>query len=439
MGSTRDLWTRPERSQGLYGPTCKTKRCPHTSCSAVHDSVTTKRVPTDRWGKGKRWQARWLDPDEEPQTATFAKRRPADLHWQKMETDRERGTYFDPKAGKDLFESVATRWFSTLTIAPNSIVVYERAYRLHVKPVFGHRQVKAIKPSETGGFQAALGEKYKRATVLAARRVLLGVLDLAVDDELIRRNPARAKSIPPIPRDAEVKIVAWPLDLVLRLIDAHPAPQRVLPQLGAGAGLRIGEQFGVAVEDIDYDEQVIHVRRQIRRVGNVWVFAPPKGNKVRDVPLPDFLAQYLRAHIDQHRPRPVTLPWVKETGKPVTHTVLVHWTDDRHMRHDNYLHSMWHPLIAKVGIIPPPTIGPRGRKVYETTRREGPHTLRHHYASLMLAEGVSIRDLSDYLGHHDPAFTLSMYAHLMPDSHERARHALDRLMFRPRPVASDGT
>lgn len=53
------------------------------------------------------------------------------------------------------------------------------------------------------------------------------------------------------------------------------------------------------------------------------------------------------------------------------------------------------------------------------------HTLRHHYASVLLDEVVSIRALADYLGHTDPGFTLRIYAHLMPDSEHRARAVID--------------
>jgi len=53
------------------------------------------------------------------------------------------------------------------------------------------------------------------------------------------------------------------------------------------------------------------------------------------------------------------------------------------------------------------------------------HALRHHYASVLLDGGVSIRAVSEYLGHHDPGFTLRTYAHLMPESEDRARDAID--------------
>jgi hypothetical protein len=45
----------------------------------------------------------------------------------------------------------------------------------------------------------------------------------------------------------------------------------------------------------------------------------------------------------------------------------------------------------------------RGRVRYPTTRKEGPHQLRHYYASITLTDGLTITELAKYLGHHDPA------------------------------------
>ncbi len=53
--------------------------------------------------------------------------------------------------------------------------------------------------------------------------------------------------------------------------------------------------------------------------------------------------------------------------------------------------------------------------------------LRHFYASVLLDAGESIKALSEYLGHHDPGFTLRTYTHLMPTSETRTRTAVDRV------------
>lgn len=68
-------------------------------------------------------------------------------------------------------------------------------------------------------------------------------------------------------------------------------------------------------------------------------------------------------------------------------------------------------------------------------RKEGLHQLRHYYASVMLAGGVSVKELAEYLGHADPGFTLRVYAHMMPGSHDRARKAIDDRLLGPRTVS----
>ncbi|AYV27475.1 hypothetical protein EES41_12130 [Streptomyces sp. ADI95-16] len=61
--------------------------------------------------------------------------------------------------------------------------------------------------------------------------------------------------------------------------------------------------------------------------------------------------------------------------------------------------------------------------------------MRHFYASVLLDSGENIKALSTYLGHGDPGFTLRVYTHLMPSSHERALRALDEVYKAADPTA----
>ena len=54
--------------------------------------------------------------------------------------------------------------------------------------------------------------------------------------------------------------------------------------VAAGLGLRQGECFGLAVDDVDFLRGVVHVRRQVRIVGSRLAFAPPKTGKTRGHP-----------------------------------------------------------------------------------------------------------------------------------------------------------
>jgi integrase len=54
-----------------------------------------------------------------------------------------------------------------------------------------------------------------------------------------------------------------------------------------------------------------------------------------------------------------------------------------------------------------------------------PHSLRHAYASAMLARGVQITELAHFLGHRDINVTHQVYGHLLPPAAKRAAAALD--------------
>jgi hypothetical protein len=56
-----------------------------------------------------------------------------------------------------------------------------------------------------------------------------------------------------------------------------------------------------------------------------------------------------------------------------------------------------------------------------------------------LADGVNVKELAEYLGHGDPGFTLRLYTHMLPSSHERARKAVDARLARLFSVPSHGT
>ncbi|WP_442814003.1 tyrosine-type recombinase/integrase [Streptomyces sp. NBC_00151] len=71
----------------------------------------------------------------------------------------------------------------------------------------------------------------------------------------------------------------------------------------------------------------------------------------------------------------------------------------------------WRPALRAAGV--------------ETGRDNGMHALRHFYASVLLDAGESVKAVSEYLGHHDPGFTLRTYTHLMPSSGKRTRAAVD--------------
>jgi len=56
-----------------------------------------------------------------------------------------------------------------------------------------------------------------------------------------------------------------------------------------------------------------------------------------------------------------------------------------------------------------------------------PHDLRHVFASVALARGIPITDVSRWLGHRSVDMTFRIYSHFVPDAFERGRDVLDIL------------
>ena len=289
-------------------------------------------------------------------------------------------------------------------------------WRAHIEPQLGGVQLArlAARPSLVQQFLAGLArDQLAPNTITGVLETLSSVLGAAVDDGLINRNPCTAPVVRP-PRVVRRKIEPWPAQRVTGVRAALPARYQALTDVGSGLGLRQGEAFGLAVADVDFLRRVVHVRRQVRQVGPHAVFAPPKGGKERDVPLPGAVALRLSAHIAACPAREVTLPWLDGDGKNETAGLMFTTPAGRPLTRNTFNTRIWKTALTAAGVRP--------------TREDGFHALRHYFASMLLAGGVDIRALADYLGHTDPGFTLRVYVHLMPAADDRMRAAVDQAM-----------
>ena len=186
------------------------------------------------------------------------------------------------------------------------------------------------------GLLPDLIQKVGSSTAATAYLVLRGSLELAVADDALKKNPADSPIVSKPRAGAGGAVQPWTDAQVLAFIDAHPAAFQLMPVVQAGCGLRWSEAAALAVEDFDFQEQVLHVRRQLKKLGTDHIYALPKNDRKRDVPLPDWVASSVRAHLAAHRPRPCTLAWESTGGKPRTHSILLRWTDDDHVTYRSY-------------------------------------------------------------------------------------------------------
>jgi integrase len=381
-------------------------------------TVDGRRVRTDRYGAGRRWLARYEDPDGRPRSKAFARKLDAERFLATVETDKLRGTFLDPDAGRIRVSEFAAAWLEAQTFDPSTRETVASRLRCHIEPAFGDSELRDVRPSHVQawlrGLQRDLAPTYVR--VLLAN--LSSILSAAVEDGLIARNPCRAGSAVKAPSVPSRKIVPWPTSDVLAVVDTLPERYAATALVAAGCGLRQGEVFGLTPDAVDVGARRLAVEQQIKIVQNRLVLAPPKRGKTREVPLPEAVAAALIARMKVSPPLVVELPWLEPDG-PVRTTELIFCSREHAPVNRNYFNQhIWKPALRDVGIA--------------TTRANGMHALRHYFASVLLDAGESIRTVSDYLGHADPGFTLRTYTHLVPSSEGRARTAVDKALRQAR-------
>lgn len=360
-------------------------------------------------GGKPRYDVSYREPDGRQRRKTFMKKSDAERFKSTVEADVVRGQYLDPDAGRITFKKYAEEWLSNQTIEPTTRERIEGRLRVHVYPVLGSKMLSQIKPSTVQAWLAGL------SGAASTRRVALGtvsaILSAAVDDERISKNPCKAGSVTTPKRETK-KLVPWTVERVADVHEALPERYAIALVLGVGLGLRQGEVFGLSPDDVDFLRGTVEVRRQVKILeSHKPVFGLPKGNKVRTVPLPSAVRELLAAYLVKYPAREITLPWREVDGELVTVPLVLTTRQSGAANRNHFNTYVWKKALRAADV--------------PTTRDNGTHALRHHYASVLLDAGESIKAVSEYLGHADAGFTLRTYTHLMPSSGERTRKAVD--------------
>ncbi|MGW3961833.1 tyrosine-type recombinase/integrase [Amycolatopsis sp. NPDC005003] len=395
------------------------------------------REKTELFGKGERYKVHYYDADGNERSKSFPDKEltRAKTFLTKMQHDVLSGEFVDPKAGELLFRQYVKQWRKGQSADASTRQTLDGRFDASILPFLGDKPLRVVEKTDTIRDWLSWLERPKsedgRGLAASYRAVLFdivsGVLESAFFDKKIRRNPCKAKSIKR-PKSDQRKVVSWKEAQVHQIKLALPEPYKVVVPLGAGVGLRQMEIFGFSPDDLDRDAMIANVQRQIRWIGTTPVFAPPKGGKTRVVPVGAGVLDEIDDYMERFEPVTVTLPWLEPGGRPETVRLLI-----RKVRRPNQVRGraasevisginfnrdVWVPAYKTAGLD-------------YTPKRDGMHGMRHFYASTALAAGVSIKELAEYLGHHDPGYTLRIYTHLVPSSHRRARAATDKI-FKPR-------
>lgn len=221
------------------------------------------------------------------------------------------------------------------------------------------------------------------------------IFKAAIADQLLAVDPSAGVRTPRLAPKSE-RMAIPTAEEIHALLEHSPAWFKPMIALGAFAGLRIGEANGLQGSDVDFLRRTIEVNRQVQRRSSLpFEVRPPKYLSYRTVAAPDGLLTILSQHIEQvglYGDDGWFMPG-RDRGPAWPRAVDYNWTRTRDAA----------GLDTKF------------------------HSLRHSYASGLIAAGCDVVTVQHALGHKSASVTLDVYSHLWATSEDTTRVAAQGL------------
>jgi len=357
-------------------------------------------------GKGKPWWV-FISHNGKRTSRMVGDKSAAEAVASKIRAKLQLGDFgFEQERKRDAtFREYADSWITTTipaTCKESTLHSYDDILRIHVLPVFGHLKVRDITRGRIKDFLAhKVNEGFANSTVIHMKNALSGILNKAVDDEVVTTNPvlrlgkiakgkSRSEDIAPLTRD-ECKAL-------LDKVKTHFARDYPLFVLLARTGMRIGEALGLQWGDIDFNGRFITVERGLARMK----IETPKSGKSRRVDMSPQLTDALRVLKLECKKKGLALG-LGDAPEYVFNNEKGGFIDV-----NNWRRRVFNKALEKAGL-----------------RKIRIHDLRHTYATLRLSKGDNITDVSNQLGHHSVKLTLDIYNHWLPGKKKSEVDALD--------------
>ena len=319
-----------------------------------------------------------------------------------------------PGGGKTTVLELVEKYISLKTgVRHNTEANYKFVINIIKKEAFGRMRIDKVKQSDAKAWLIKLqkdGRGY--STIHTVRGVVRPAFQMAVNDDLIRKNPFEFQLATVVVNDSVTREAISRADMRKFLefvrLDKHFCKYYDGMYILFHTGLRISEFVGLTAKDVDFSEMKIHVTHQLQRKRNMeYIIEDTKTTSgTRDVPMTMEVAECFK-HIITGRSRVKVEPmidgysgflYLDKNDMPM---VALHW--EKYFQHvvEKY-NSIYKVQLPKIT----------------------PHVCRHTFCSNMAKSGMNPKTLQYIMGHADIGVTLNTYTHL---SFEDAKEEMTRL------------
>ena len=268
---------------------------------------------------------------------------------------------------------------------------------------------RGLKPNSLRSYNTAVKRihtGFKQNTIGILQSVVRPAFEMAVEDDIIRKNPFKFKLSDVVPKDAYVRdaLTREQQEKYLQFVQDYGGNYYDDIVILMGTGLRVSELYGLTRADIDFERHCIHVRRQLCRTAEKPYFVTPPKTKsgIRNVPMTDTVCAALLRVVKARASTKVEalvdgcsgFLFLDKSGMP---KVAMHL--------ENYMRGVQGKFEKAYG---------------KPVPRITPHVLRHTFCTNVQQAGLDVKSLQYLMGHSNASVTLDVYTHSSFESVERA-------------------
>ena len=303
-----------------------------------------------------------------------------------------------------------------LSVKPSTIRVYTTYYRPYVSPLIGAQQLSEITRRDILRLQCETAKKLSPTSNNILLTVIKTILNEAVEDKLLRENPAKmVKPVKVTGKASETYHRALTEEEQKQFMDAAKGNYYYeLLAFQLLTGMRLGEVGALYWSNIDEEANVIHVRRTITRTedGICYIGDSPKSDAgVRDIPMNKGIKEILKQQREKQEKRKrqkaspqdskeQMLCFLSPTGK-----MIGHYPVNKNIK----------KILCK--------LEEKGIHMEPFTS----HALRDTFATRYIEQGGNPQTLKTILGHSSLSMTMDLYSHVLPNTRQEE---MDRIKIR---------
>jgi integrase len=357
--------------------------------------------------RGKRWEVRWREDviladgtiKREQRTTVlgtveeFATGRLAEREAASFLARVNRLDYRPVK--RATFGEFAEHWKSEVIelLKPSTAKVMKSHLRFHLVPRFGYLRLDEIGQEQVQAFVGRLAKGRSRHTILNVLGTLASVLKMARKWGYAVAGFAQSDLVIPCSKPGKPGRF-FTAEQIRSILAFGSEPWHTIFAIAAMTGLRPGEVLGLSIDDLDFEQRLMFVRR------SAWyshLISPKSARSVATVPMPEPLAEVLTNYLASWRPNEKRLLFSNRRSNPYSENKVVQ-------------KRLW-PILDALSI-----------------PRCGMHAFRHSHGSLLHSSGASLKVAQVQLRHSDASTTSRYYLHVLGSEQRDAAEKVARIL-----------